>query len=621
VNSNNKIEHESGMYHVTGEAVYIDDIPTDSRQLHGHVVYSPHAHAQIKSCDLKEAKKLPGVYKVISHEDILGVNNMGPVFEDEPILAENEVIFIGQAIFLIAAENESIAREAEKLIKIEYEVLEPILTLEDAMKNNSLLHPERIISLGDSKKGLKDAEYTLKGSIKTGAQEHWYLETQVCLCEPGEGHEIIAYSSTQHPSETQALIAKALNIPKNEVEVQVRRMGGAFGGKETQANHTAIWAALLTQVTRRPVKIRLFRDDDQKITGKRHPYLIHYNAGFDRNGVIQALEIELNADAGSSTDLSMAVLERAMMHADNAYYIPNIHISGRAWKTNLPSNTAFRGFGGPQGMVGIETIIDRIARMLKKDPAEIRFKNFYGTDDRNLTPYHQEFENNHLPNIYGQLMKSSDYRKRREAVNQFNLENEFFKKGIALTPVKFGISFTTSFLNQAGALVNIYLDGTALVNHGGTEMGQGLHTKIKQIAALELGITLDKVKVNATNTSKVPNTSATAASAGTDLNGMAVIASINKLKKRIGRLVAEEFNKKETGNLTKLENLVFENDYIYDKQQTGRKIPFTEALNIAYLQRISLSATGFYRTPKIHFDREKGKGHPYYYYAMGDGSY
>ncbi|MFH1321249.1 MAG: xanthine dehydrogenase molybdopterin binding subunit [Bacteroidota bacterium] len=606
--------HESAIYHVTGEAVYIDDILVNEQLLYGCVYYSPHAHAKIKSFDLGEAKKLPGVHAVLCYKDIPGENQMGPVIKDEPVLAKDEVNFVGQAMFLIAAKNEEIAREAKKLIKVEYLTLEPILTIEKAMEKGELIQPARRIECGDAGKTFNKALHIIEGELKIGSQEHWYLETQVALGVPGEGSEIKVYSSTQHPSETQALIAEVLEIPKMEVEVQVRRMGGAFGGKETQANHTAIWTALLCQATRHPVKIRLSRDDDQKMTGKRHRFLIKYKTGFDDEGVISAIDVEQNADAGAATDLTMAILERTMMHAENCYYIPNMQITGNPWKTNLPPNTALRGFGGPQGMACMETIIDKIARYLKKDPAEIRYKNFYGINDRNITPYGQVVENNRLYLLYDQLVKSSEYRKRRKSIDKFNAQNEFYKKGIAITPVKFGISFTTSFLNQAGALVNVYKDGTVLVNHGGTEMGQGLNTKIRQIAAMEFGVSLDRVKVNATNTSKVPNTSATAASSGTDMNGMAVKNAIEKLKKRIAGVVA---NADFLNLKTKEENIVFENNYIYDAKNPKRKISFDQATSFAHLNRVSLSATGFYSTPNIHFDREKGKGRPYHYYAFG----
>lgn len=613
----NNVPHDSASKHVSGQSVYIDDILVNQQLLYGHVVYSPHAHARIKSIDTLPAIRLTGVHAVLVWQDIPGQNQMGPVIHDEPCLAFKEVHCIGQAIVLIAAESEEIARAAEKMITIEYELLEPVLDLKTAIEKGTLLAPPRTMQRGDAETALLEAPYTLKGEIMTGAQEHWYLETQSCLAIPGEGREMNIYSSTQHPSETQAIVAEVLGLPKHEVVVETRRMGGAFGGKETQANHTAAWTALLAHATGRPVRIRLFRDDDQKITGKRHPYLIRYETGFDATGKILALKFEQNADAGCATDLSMAILERAMLHADNAYFIPNMSVVGRAYRTNLPSNTAFRGFGGPQGVAGIETVIDRIARFLKMDAAVVRKTNFYGQGKNNITHYGQEVELNRLLLIYDELSVSSEYDKRRNEVNEFNAKHEFYKKGLAFTPVKFGISFTTTFLNQAGALVNIYKDGTVLVNHGGTEMGQGLNTKIAQIAAAELGVSLDRIKVNATNTSKVPNTSATAASAGTDLNGMAVKNAIDKLRSRIVKLMAEEFSKGHPKNPSLEENIFILNNSISDVLHPERRISFGDAMLLANLQQVSLSATGFYATPDIGWDKQKGWGKPFNYYSFG----
>lgn len=611
------IPHDSAIKHVSGQSVYIDDILINSQLLTGRVVYSKHAHAKISSLNLEAAKKLKGVHAVLSYKDIPGQNQMGPVIHDEPCLAENEVHCIGQAIILIAADSEAIAIEAEKLIVIEYEPLEPILDLRTAIAKNSLIGPVRTMHRGDAEAALKTSKHIIKGELETGAQEHWYLETHVCACIPGEQQEIIAYSSTQHPSETQAIIAEVLGIGKNEVVVENRRMGGAFGGKETQANWIAAWSALLCHATKRPVKIRLFRDDDQIMTGKRHPFLINYEVGFNDEGKMDALKVELNANSGYATDLSLAILERAMLHADNSYFVPNMHVTGKAYRTNLPSNTAYRGFGGPKGMAGIETILDRIARYLKIDAAIVRKLNFYGVDSDNITHYGQEVELNRLHALYDKLIITSDYHARRKEINEFNAKNEFYKKGLALTPVKFGISFTTSFLNQAGALVNIYKDGTVLVNHGGTEMGQGLNTKILQIAAAELGISISKIKVNASNTSKVPNTSATAASAGTDLNGMAVKNAVDKLKNRITELFANEFTKSCQDNPSVKENIAIENDVIFDRINPDRKIPFDEAMTVCNFNQISLSATGFYRTPNIGWDKLTGWGKPFNYYAFG----
>jgi xanthine dehydrogenase molybdopterin binding subunit len=609
--------HDSAISHVSGESVYVNDMDGGKNMLYGHVVYSLHAHAKILSCDISAAKSLSGVHAVITAKDIPGENQMGPVVHDEICLAEDVVTFAGQAIVLIAAESMDIAREAAALVKIEYEELHPVLTLEEAMQNGSSMGTPRIIKRGDVKKGLAESPHTIKGELHTGAQEHWYLETQSCLCIPGEEKEMNVFSSTQHPSETQAIVAEVLGISRNEVTVETRRMGGAFGGKETQANHVAAWSALLAFHTQKPVKIHLFRDDDQIMTGKRHPFLAFYEIGFDEQGRITAYDVELNSNAGAATDLSMAILERAVFHADNAYYIPHIAVVGKAWKTHLPSNTAFRGFGGPQGMAVIENAIDRIARFLEKDPAEIRFLNFYGMKDRNTTHYEQLIENNRLFTLYDRLVTSSDYHNRRLAIKAFNDKHEYVKRGIALTPVKFGISFTTSFLNQAGALVNIYQDGTVLVNHGGTEMGQGLHVKMLQVASSELGIDPEFIKVNATNTSKVPNTSATAASSGSDLNGMAIKNAAEKLRKRLAPVAVDALKEKNPQLDFSEERLVFQDNHVFDTAFADTRISFKELIPKAYLAQVSLSATGFYKTPDIHFDKSIGRGKPFHYFAFG----
>jgi xanthine dehydrogenase large subunit len=581
------------------------------------VFYSQHAHARILSINKSKAKEFKGVYAVLTAEDITGQNQMGPVVHDEVCLATDEVTFVGQAIALIAAQNIDIAKQAAKLIEVEFQELQAVLTIDEAIKNGDMIGTPRIIKRGDVLKGLEQSTHRLTGTLETGAQEHWYLETQSCLCIPGENDEMNVFSSTQHPSETQAIVAEVLGISRNEVVVETRRMGGAFGGKETQANHVAAWSALLAKHTRKPVKIHLFRDDDQIMTGKRHPFKSNYEVGFDNDGRIIAYNIELHANAGATTDLSLAILERAVFHADNAYYIPHISVVGKAWKTNLPSNTAFRGFGGPQGMAVIEIVIDRIARYLKKDSAEVRHVNFYGIENRNTTHYEQLVENNRLFTLYDKLIESSEYFNRRALINKFNSENKYVKRGMALTPVKFGISFTTSFLNQAGALINIYQDGTVLVNHGGTEMGQGLNTKMLQIASSELGVSPERFKVNATNTSKVPNTSATAASSGTDLNGMAVKNAIEKIKNRLEPIALKTLSQIFEGFSNKNTEIVFEDDKVFDKNQPKFKIDFTELINSAYLNQVSLSATGFYKTPDIHFDKSKGRGKPFHYYAFG----
>lgn len=611
-----EIHHDSAEKHVSGESIFVNDMDGGSNTLHGYILYSRFAHARILSIDTSNAEGLKGVCAVLTAKDIPGQNQMGSVVHDELCLADGEVTFVGQAIALIAAKSREIAQQAAKLIDIEFEELPAITTLEQAIEQGAMLGTPRIIKKGDVLEGLAQSTHRLKGTLRTGAQEHWYLETQSCLCVPGEQNDMNVFSSTQHPSETQAIVAKVLNVAGNEVVVETRRIGGGFGGKETQATHVAAWAAILARYTQQAVKIHLFRDDDQIMTGKRHPFISTYEIGFDDDGRILAYDLRLNANAGAATDLSMAILDRAVFHADNAYYIANISVVGKAWKTNMPSNTAFRGFGGPQGMAVIENAIDRIARYLKKDPAEVRYVNFYGLENRNTTHYEQQVENNRLFIIYDQLVKSSGYFQRREAVNEFNRKNTHVKRGLALTPIKFGISFTTSFLNQAGALLNIYQDGTVQVNHGGTEMGQGLHTKILQVAAGELGISSKYIKVSATNTSKVPNASATAASSGSDLNGMAVKNAIEKLRTRLAPLAATLVSQK-IGNEVREEDIVFQNDWVFHRNYPGSGIAFTQLISSAYLNQISLSATGFYKTPDIHFDKDQGRGKPFHYFAFG----
>ncbi len=608
--------HQSAILHATGKAIYIDDLPHFPRELYGYVVYSRVARGKLKSFNLEKARQVPGVAAVLSHKDIPGHKKIGAIVHDEPVLVQDEISYIGQPLFLIAAENEEAALEAAKLIQYEIEELEPVVTIEQSMEKDWKLAPTRKIERGDTRQGFELSDYIIEGTFRNGAQEHWYLETHAAIALPKEWNEMIIYSSTQNPTETQMLVAETLGLSFNEIEVETRRLGGGFGGKEAQASNIAVWAALLAWHTRRPVRLRLERKDDQLITGKRHPFVTHYKVGFTKEGKILAAEIDLNGNAGAFADLSLPILERAMLHAENAYYIPNIRITGTMWRTNLPPNTAFRGFGAPQAIANIENIIHLIAYKLKKDPARIRKINFYD-DQNNITPYGQKVENNRLHIIYDRLMSDSEYFERKEQIEQYNKRSKYRKRGLALIPVKFGISFTSSFLNQAGALVNIYTDGSVQVNHGGIEMGQGLHTKIRQIAAAELGVSYDKIKITPTTTSKVPNTSPTAASTGSDMNGMAVKNAIDKLKARISEALAEHFNSQDPSVKSLPEDFVFENDRIYDSKHPQRSIDFAEAMQLMRLMRVSLSATGFYRTPGVYFDREKGQGNPFYYFAYG----
>jgi xanthine dehydrogenase molybdopterin binding subunit len=608
-NQHTTLPHHSALQHVTGQSVFVNDMDFGGQLLYGRVVYSCEAHAKVRSIDIQQAKTAEGVMAVLTAADIPGINQMGPVAPDELCLAAGEVNFYGQAVVLIAARTEAAARQAASLVKIEYEPLEAILDIQTAITKNSFLTSPRQIVTGDVEKVFENAEHIFNGTLHTGAQEHWYLETQSCLCVPDEAGQMMVYSSTQHPTETQSIVAQVLAVPANAVTVEVKRMGGAFGGKETQANHIAAWTALLAHATRHPVKMHLFRDDDQMMTGKRHRFLSEYRAAYNADGDLLALDVALHADGGAALDLSVAILERAMFHIDNAYYIPNLRVTGQVWKTNLPPNTAFRGFGGPQGIAVVETVIDRIARSLNKDAAEIRKLNFY--KDGQQTHYGQQLSEVRLEKLFDRLKTFSHYSELRQEADIFNKENEFIKKGVALTPVKFGISFTTSFLNQAGALVHIYRDGSVQVNHGGTEMGQGLHTKMLDVACKSLGLPPDHVIVTATNTSKVPNTSATAASSGSDLNGMAVKSAVDKLISRLTPIALSmlKINKDDT--------LIFADGKVITKNHPDKGIAFEELVSQAYIEQVSLSATGYYRTPGLFFDKTTGKGNPFYYFAYG----
>jgi len=609
--------HESAKYHVTGEAKYIDDLKINSQSLLGFAYTSSIAKGRLKSFDLTEAKKVKGIHAILSYKDIPASNRIGAVKHDEPVLVDDEINYIGQAIFLIAAENEHAFDEAQKLIKVEIEEQTPVISIEDAKKKGLNLDKTRKIERGDLNEGFKNSHDIFEGKTISGAQEQWYLETHVSVAIPGEGDELKIHCSTQNPNEVQMLTAEVLGIDANEIEVEIRRMGGAFGGKETQSAFFAIWASLLAIKTKQTVKVKLERGVDQKITGKRHPFETNFKVGVDKEGRILALEIQFDANGGAYADLSMAILERALFHAENAYFIPNIKILGNVWLTNIPPNTAFRGFGGPQGIFNIENIIEKIARRLKKDVEEIQFINFYGIKERNIAPYGQLVEDNHLYRIWDKIHKKADLKNRKEKIKEFNANNKFKKRGIALTPVKFGISFTTAFLNQAGSLVHVYTDGTVLVNHGGTEMGQGLNTKMQRVAAAEFGIDYHKVKVNATNTAKVPNASATAASTGTDINGMAVKDAVDKIKHNIAEVMVEKFNTDANDNKTLIENIKFKNNLIFDNENPDRKIEFEKAMFQVRLAMKSLSSSGFYATPNIKFNREKGVGTPFFYFTYG----
>ncbi|MCZ6858824.1 MAG: xanthine dehydrogenase molybdopterin binding subunit [Alphaproteobacteria bacterium] len=601
------LPHDSAEKHVSGEAHYIDDLPEPPGLLHAAFGLSERPHARLKSIDLGPVRTAPGVFAVMTADDVPGQNNCAPVMHDDPIFADGLVEYVGQSIFAVAAQSVEEARRAALMAVIEYEDLPPILTIEAAMAAKSFVLPPYKMNRGDARKAIAGARHRLSGQFTSGGQDQFYLEGQIALAVPGEDRDMLVHSSTQNPNEVQHLVAEALAVESNAVTVEVRRMGGAFGGKETQPALFACIAALLARATGRPVKARADRDDDMVMTGKRHDFSSSYKVGFGDNGRIEGITIELAARCGMSADLSAAICDRAMFHADNGYYLGNVSIVSHRCKTNTVSNTAFRGFGGPQGMLVIEQVIERIAGALDLDPLDVRRINLYGGRGRDVTPYHMKVEDNILPQLLDKLEKSSNYRARRREIDGFNRTNPVLKRGIALTPVKFGISFTTTHLNQAGALVHIYTDGSIHLNHGGTEMGQGLFVKIAQIVAEEFQVDLDRIKITATRTDKVPNASATAASSGTDINGMAALNAARSIKRRLITFAAEAYR------CTKSEVRFANNRVVAGK----KKITFNELVRAAYMARVSLSATGFYRTPKIHFDRKTARGRPFYYFAYG----
>ncbi len=610
------IPHDSARGHVTGESVFIDDMPFAKNELIVDFLGSPYAHGKIKSIDLAEAMKIEGIAGLYTYKD-LAENIFGPIIQDEHILAEHEAHFMDEPIVVIAGENKKAIEKAKKTIKLEMEELTPVFTIDDAIKNNQYIGVHRFIKRGDLDEAFKNAEHTIEGTFINGGQEQFYLESQASLAYPGEDNTLIIHSSTQHPSEIQQVGAKILGLKQNQVICITKRMGGGFGGKESQACHFAVMAGLVALKTQRPARVILTKDDDMQVTGKRHPFQNNYKVAFTNEGLITGMKVDLYSNGGAAADLSTSILERAMLHSDNSYYIPNVEINGRVCKTNLPPNTAFRGFGGPQGTVNMENIIEEIAAYLKKDSFEIRRLNVYGKEDRNVTPYGQVIYHNVLPDILEQLAETSDYKNRVEEIKKFNSSSKTHLKGISMSPVKFGISFTTKFLNQGSALVNIYLDGTVQVSTGGTEMGQGLNTKIMQIVADEFAVDYENVRLMPTSTEKNNNTSPTAASSGTDINGSAAVVACKKIKERLADFAASYFSSLEDGIVKSPDNIVFENNFIYDNRRPDGKIAFKELVVLAYRERVSMGERGFYQTPGVDFNRDTGKGNPFLYYTNG----
>ncbi|WP_158045370.1 xanthine dehydrogenase molybdopterin binding subunit [Skermanella pratensis] len=600
--------HDSAHKHVTGEAVYVDDIREPAGLLNIYLGLSDRPHARLVSLDLSAVRAAPGVVEVVTAADVPGVNDVSCMGRhDEPLFAADLIEYAGQPLFAVAAETREQARRAARLAVATYEDLEPVLTLDQARERGTVVFPPMILKRGESEAAIAEAQHQLEGRISIGGQDHFYLEGQIAMAIPGEDDEVLVHCSTQHPSEVQHIVAHVLNVPANAVAVEVRRMGGAFGGKETQANLFAATAAVVAKKTGRAAKLRPDRDDDMVITGKRHDFEVDYRVGFDDDGRIRGVEFLFAARCGFAADLSGPVTDRALFHCDNTYFYEAVTAKSLPLKTNTVSNTAFRGFGGPQGMVAAERVIEEVAYAVGKDPLEIRKLNFYGGEGRDLTPYHQAVEDNIAPEIVAALEERADYQARRDAIRAHNAKGGWLRKGIALTPVKFGISFTATQYNQAGALVHVYTDGTVHLNHGGTEMGQGLYVKVAQVVAEEFQIDIEKVRVTATTTGKVPNTSATAASSGADLNGKAAQNAAATIKERLIGFAVENWG-------VPREQVVF----LPNRVRIGnQEIPFGDLVRTAYMARIQLSSTGFYKTPEIHWDRAAGRGKPFYYFSYG----
>lgn len=601
------LPHDSAHLHVSGTAAYTDDLPEPRGLLHVAVGLSAKAHAKISNINLDPVMSAQGVVDVCMGSDIPGENKWGAIVQDEPLLADGLVQYAGQAVFAVAATTVDQARKAARLAKIDYDELEPILDPLDAIAKQSFVLPTEIIQRGEPAAALDRAAHRLQRRLRLGSQDQFYLEGHVAMAVPGEDGSMHVHSATQHPDEVQHLVASTIRRSYKDIVVTCRRMGGAFGGKESQAAQIACLAALMADKTGRPCKLRLDRDDDMLMTGKRHDFVIDYDVGFDDTGRIEGIDFSFASRCGISADLSGPINDRTMFHCDNTYYLSDAHIKSYRCKTNTVSNTAFRGFGGPQGMYAIEYAIDDIARTLGKDPLEVRRRNFYGIGERDTTQYQQKIEDNIINEIIDKLETDSEYQARRAAVHEFNASSPVLKRGIALTPVKFGISFTATHLNQAGALVHVYKDGTVHLNHGGTEMGQGLFIKVAQVVADEFGITVDRIRNNAADTSKVPNASATAASSGSDMNGKAAQAAAAKIRGRLTEFAARHFSTAE-GEIHFRNNLVTVGD---------RSMSFAELAQLVWFDRVSMSATGYYRTPKIHYDRETFSGRPFFYYAYG----
>ena len=601
------VPHESAHLHVTGEATYVDDAPVSTGTLFAALGLSEKAHANIRSMDLSSVRNAPGVVAVLCADDIPAKNNCGPILDDDPVLADGVVQYVGQPIFAVYANSYAQARRAARLASVVYDELPAILTPRQAREQASYVVPPMFLKRGNYREAMTESTFTVSGELEVGGQEQFYLEGQISSVSPREDGGLFIRCSTQHPSEMQKLVCDMLGLQANQVVVEMRRMGGGFGGKESQSALFCCVAALGVYRLGRPVKLRLDRDDDMLITGKRHCFIYQYEAGYEPDGRINGVKVEMVTRSGFSADLSAPVATRAVCHVDNAYYLSDVDISAYCGKTNTQSNTAFRGFGGPQGALVTEYLIDDIARKLSMDPLDVRKANFYGKSTGNTTPYGQTVEDNVIHELVAELESDCSYAERREACRAFNANSVVLKKGIALTPVKFGISFNVVHFNQAGALVHIYTDGSVLVNHGGTEMGQGLNTKVAQVVAAKLGISIKHVRATAADTSKVANTSATAASTGADLNGKAAEDAARQITDRLAAFLADTHG-------AQADDVVFANDQVSIGQHV---MPFKQVIEQAYLARVQLWSDGFYATPDLHWDKETMTGRPFYYYAYG----
>ena len=605
--------HESAILHVLGEATYTDDIPEAQGTLHAALGLSQKAHARIRGIDLAAVRSAVGVVAVYVASDIPGTNDCGPIIHDDPILADGLVQYVGQPLFLVIADSHDNARRAVRKVVVDYEELPAILTPQAAHAAKSYVLPPMHLARGDFEGAFANAPHKLSGELLVGGQEQFYLEGQISYAIPKEGNGMLVQCSTQHPSEMQHVVAHALGLHAHNIVVECRRMGGGFGGKESQSALWAAAAAIAAQKLKRPVKLRADRDDDMMVTGKRHCFHYEYEVGYNDVGCIVGARVQMVSRAGYSADLSAPVATRAVCHFDNAYYLSDVDIRAMCGKTNTQSNTAFRGFGGPQGAIAIEYILDEIARNLGRDALDIRKLNFYGRNDeegRNITQYGQKVVDNVIHELVEELETSSAYRQRRADIDNFNASSPVLKKGLALTPVKFGIAFNVTHLNQAGALVHVYTDGSALVNHGGTEMGQGVNTKVAQVVAHALGIPLALVRVTATDTSKVANTSATAASTGADLNGKAAQNAAHKIRQRL----AEFFVQLHDGDVADITAVTFAAGVI---QMGEHSITFADLVQKAYMARVQLWSDGFYATPGLYWDSKTMTGHPFSYFAYG----